>query len=283
MSTILACTDGSAYAPSIYDHSAWAARRLGADVHVLHMLEHPPAAAPSDASGIIGIDTSEELLAEIVTLAEAQGRAAQAKARAILADARRQLEGKGVARVELEQRHGVLVDSIGDFEAKADMVVIGKRGEHADFARLHLGSNLERVVRICRHPVLIAARAFRPIQRVLLAYDGSPSVLKAVAYLQESPLMQGLDVHLVRAGRIDDTARYYLEETAASLRAAGQTVTTHALPGSPETVIADLAKSASIDLLLMGAYGHSRLRELIVGSTTSALIRKVALPVLVFR
>lgn len=283
MSTILSCTDGSVYARSVYDHTAWAAARLAAEVHVLHMLEHPEKPGQNDISGAIGLDASAELLAELVTLAESQGRLALAKARAILADAQNHLTGAGVAKVVLEQRHGALVDSIGHFDATADLVVIGKRGEHADFAKRHLGSNLERVIRICRHPVLVASRAFQPIGRFLLAYDGSPSVLKAVEYVMRSPLLQGLPCHILGAGKTDDQARYYLEETAGKLRDAGYQVTSQHTAGPAEEVIAAAVKEQNSQLLVMGAYGHSRIREFIVGSTTSSLIRTVTVPVLLFR
>ncbi|MCU0748705.1 MAG: universal stress protein [Akkermansiaceae bacterium] len=283
MPTILSCTDGSIYARSVYDHSAWAAGRLGAEVHVLHMVEHAEKPAREDVSGTIGIDTSTELLNELVALAEAQGRVAIAKAQAVLADAQSHLTTAGVSKVVLVKRHGALVDSIGEFDTTADLVVIGKRGEHADFAKLHLGSNLERVIRTCRHPVLIASRAFQPIERFVLAYDGSPSVLKAVEFVLGNPLLKGLHCHLVRAGKVDDTARYYVEETAAKLRAAGYTVTSQATPGPADEVIGAAVKEQNANLLVMGAYGHSRIREFIVGSTTTALIRTVSTPVLVFR
>lgn len=186
-------------------------------------------------------------------------------------------------KVQLEQRHGALVDSIGHFDATADLVVLGKRGEHADFAKLHLGSNLERVIRSCRHPVLVASRAFIPIQRFLIAYDGSPSVLKAVDFALSSRLLRGLDCHILRAGRIDDTARYYLEETAGKLRAAGFAVTSQAVAGPAEEVIARAVKEQAINLLVMGAYGDSRIRQFIIGSTTTAMVRTVHVPVLMFR
>lgn len=247
------------------------------------MLEHSERPGQTDVSGAIGLDASAELLAELVALAEIQGRVAQAKARAILAEARRHLAGAGIARVVIEQQHGSLVDSIGRFEATADLVVIGKRGEHADFAKLHLGSNLERVIRSCHHPVLVASRAFRPIERMLIAYDGGPSVLKAVDFALENPLLKGLRCHLVRAGRIDDQARYYLDETAGKLRTAGYEVTSEATAGLADEVIAAAVKEQRIDLLVMGAYGHSRIRHLIIGSTTATLIRTVSVPVLIFR
>ena len=60
------------------------------------------------------------------------------------------------------------------------MIVIGKRGEAADFAKMHLGSNLERLIRSTNKPVLVAARSFKPIERILLAFDGGKSSLGAV-------------------------------------------------------------------------------------------------------
>ena len=59
MPTILACTDGSLYAPSIYQHGAWAAARLGADMRVLHVLyPHHEIAYGGDLTGAIGFDAT---------------------------------------------------------------------------------------------------------------------------------------------------------------------------------------------------------------------------------
>jgi nucleotide-binding universal stress UspA family protein len=38
-----------------------------------------------------------------------------------------------------------------------------------------------------------------------------------------------------------------------------------------------------VDLLVMGAYGHGRIRSLVVGSTTTAMVRRCKIPVLMFR
>ena len=45
-------------------------------------------------------------------------------------------------------RHGDLVEAVGRGRGRTrDVILIGKRGEAADFAKGHLGSNLERIVR----------------------------------------------------------------------------------------------------------------------------------------
>jgi len=48
-------------------------------------------------------------------------------------------------------------------------------------------------------------------------------------------------------------------------------------------VIADTVESEQFDLLVMGAYGHSRIRNLIIGSTTTQMIGACKVPVMLFR
>jgi nucleotide-binding universal stress UspA family protein len=82
---------------------------------------------------------------------------------------------------------------------------------------------------------------------------------------------------------VDDKAKWYLDEAAAKLRSVGYAVTSHATSGDPETVIADAVKREGIQLLVMGAYGHSPIRVLILGSTTTTMVRTCLVPVLMFR
>jgi nucleotide-binding universal stress UspA family protein len=284
MSHILACTDGSLYARSIYQHSAWAAARMGAAVKVLHVLDpHRELAQGGDLTGAIGFDASAGLTEELVKLDEVRARVARLKGNAILEDAATQLSEAGITSVEILQRHGTLVDTLEEFEPAAELVVIGKRGEHCDFAKGHLGSQLQRVIRASVRPVLVTARAFKPVERFLIAYDGGPSILKAVDFAMKNPLLKGLHCHILRAGKVDDNARYYLEETAQKLRDAGYEVDCQAANGPAADLIATYVQEQHIDLLVMGAYGHSPIRHLILGSTTTAMVRTCQIPVLMFR
>lgn len=284
MARILTCTDGSVYAHSVYDISAWAAKRLDAEIHVLHMLD-PLHEDPlnADFSGSIGLGARTALMEELVTLEATRAKIAQKRGQAILVDAEERLRAAGVKRVSTEQRHERLSDSIERFERDADLVVLGKRGNHADFAAGHLGSNLERVIRSCQHPVLVASSAIWPMKRFVLAYDGGPSSRKAVEYAASEPLLKEMECHLVCVGKKGTKHEEVLGEAEAKLVKAGYEVRSELLSGDPDEVIADTVKEDNSDLLVMGAYGHSRIRQMIVGSTTSAMIRKTKRPVLLFR
>jgi len=279
MTTILACTDGSLYAPSIYQHASWAASQLSLPVHVLHVIEREETPPNHDLSGNIGFHANEELLEELTRLDEAHARVARLRGNAILEDAAKQIGGE----VKTTQRHGALVDTVVEFEDDAALVVLGKRGEHADFSKGHLGSNLERVVRSAKIPVLVAAREFHPVKRFLIAFDGGNSSLKAIDYVATHPLLKSAECHLVSVGKPGSDLARALDGAATALKGAGFAVTSELLSGDADEVISTKVKDAGIDLLVMGAYGHSRIREFILGSTTTNLIRTCHVPVLLFR
>ena len=282
MSPIIACTDGSLYAPSIYANAVWAASRLGSSVHVLHVIERGEILAPQDLSGSLGFHANTELLEELARFDESHARIARLRGNAILDDACQALAPLA-SEVLTTQRHGSLVETLREFEKDASLIILGKRGEHADFSTGHLGSNLERVIRSAQVPILAAAREFRPIQRFLIAFDGGPSALKAIHHAITQPLLAGLECHLLAVGKPDSNLALELESAAQTLRYAGYEVTPEILDGNPDEVIATQTAVRKIDLLVMGAFGHSRIRHLFLGSTTSALIRNCQLPLLLFR
>jgi len=284
MSKILACTDGSVYAVSVYDHAAWAAERLGASVDVLHVLDHHrETASVSDLSGSIGIDASAELMGRIAEVEAARGKVQIEKAKVILNDARKRLAEGGVDEVNVIQRHGSLVSTVEEFEDGADLLIIGKRGEAADFDKGHLGSNLERVIRMSKIPVLVASRAFKPVDKFLIAFDGGASARKAVDHVAKSSLLKGLECHVLMVGRSDSSADQKFASAREVLLGAGFEVQGEILDGDVEEVIADYVIKQEIGLLVMGAYGHSKIRQMIVGSTTTEMVRTCHVPVLMFR
>lgn len=282
MSRIIACIDGSIYSHSVADHAAWAAKRLSASVELLQVLGRREASS-SDLSGNIAADAQATLLAELAALDAERAKLIQKRGRLALDDAKARIEAAGTTDVSSTLRHGDLLDTLAEKEATADLIVIGKRGEAADFAKGHLGSNFERVVRASHKPILVAARAFKPITKAFIAFDGGASALKAIDQLSRSPLLAGVMLHLVTVGDDRPEMRRKLEAAAAQLKAGGHQAELRFIAGQPDKVIATEVEAGSFDLLIMGAYGHSRIRSLMIGSTTTELIRSCKVPVLLYR
>ncbi|WP_193370245.1 universal stress protein [Pelagibius marinus] len=284
MAKLIALVDGSIYSESVCDHAAWIAGRGGAEIELLHVLgRRETSSEPANLSGNITLGARTALLEELSALDEQRAKLAQKRGRAILEDAAARLAAGGAGRVTSKLRIGDFVETVAELEPGAEMIVVGKRGEAADFAKLHLGSNLERVVRASHKPVFVASRAFKPIKRFLIAYDGGTSAMKAIDYIARSDLFAGLECRLISVGGDSPENRKRLDDAKALLEGGGYRVETGILAGQPDRAIAEAVEAEGIDLLVMGAYGHSRIRTLIIGSTTTEMLRSCKVPVVLFR
>jgi len=287
MQRILLCTDGSIFAQSSYHYAAWLAPRLNAHINVLYVtdIRSQKVASTGDLSGSIGIDASKELLNKLVELEHEKAKINHQRARLILEDAKQFFYRANVQNVTLIHETGFLVDIFHQFEADADLIILGKRGEAADFASVHLGANMERVVRSSHRPCLVTPRQFKPVEKVLFAYDGSKSGQKMLQFLAQSPAFKDLELHILTvAKRLDaPTAIAHLNAAVQQTKNAGFEPIPQLLQDEPEAAIVRYIAEHDISLLLMGAYGHRRIRDLIIGSTTAQVLHSSTIPVLLFR
>lgn len=280
---ILALVDHSPYAESVCHYSAWIAERLGAGIDLLHVLTGNPLGASDDLSGSLKLGARTALLKKLADLDAERARLAKARGQALLDDARAIIESHGAGPVTQKLRQGDLVETLKELEPGMRAIVLGKRGEGSAEAAAHLGSNLERIVRSASVPVLVAARHYQPVSSILIAFDASSSAERAVDRMAASPVFTGLAATLVHAGTDGPEIRARLEAARAKLTAAHIDASTEILPGHPEDALAEKIAAAGMNLLVMGAYGHSRIRNLIIGSTTTAMIQACRIPVLLFR
>lgn len=284
MNRIIALIDGSGYAQSVCDHAGWVASHSDSTLMLLHVLGRRDASADSgDLSGSIGLGARSALLEELAELDGQKARLVNKRGRAILDDAKVRAANMGAENITVMLRHGQLVATMEELEDDADLIIIGKRGEASHLNMEHLGSNLERVVRSTKKPVLVASREFKPIKKILIAFDGGSSAIKAVEHIVRSDMYAGLECHLVQVGSETTANCKPLWGAVAALREAGFTADSRVIAGQPDTVISECVVSEGFDLLVMGAYGHSRIRNLIIGSTTTQMIGACKVPIMLFR
>lgn len=136
--------------------------------------------------------------------------------------------------------------------------------------------------------------------KILLATDGSPDAMQALAYARDLALRDGAPVVVVHAfepvptylgdpleGRV--LARHVSagEEVAdaavAKLREAGVDVVVEVLEGPAADAILNVAGVRECDLIVMGTRGHGRLASLILGSVSHRVLAHARAPVLVVK
>ncbi|MDC2862951.1 MULTISPECIES: universal stress protein [Delftia] len=285
MKKVYAYIDGLTTTPAVIDWAAWSARRLGVPLELLHVLERDPdAAAVSDFSGAIGLGAQEELLSQLSELDAQRGRLSQQAGRQMLDRAQERARSAGVEQVAALMRQGELVDTVLEMEPDARLVVLGEHHRPGKTGMLHLDHHVERVVRAAKCPVLVATKEdFAEPAHFAIADDGSTTAIKMVAAVARSPMLAGLPCSVVRCGTDDGEARRSLDEAQQVLQAAGFEVNVAMLRGDAHEAIPDWLASQGTSLLVMGAYGHSRIRHLVVGSTTTTLLRVSPCPVLILR
>ncbi len=161
-----------------------------------------------------------------------------------------------------------------------DLLVIGQKGETARFDRAIVGATTEDVVRSSPRPVLVCPKDFHSPRRLLFPYDGSPSsesarqvCVNAFAGIWEEIVVVTL------AEEVDESFPFDAELSYLS---------SHGVPyrllieeGKPVDTIPRVAAREKADLILAGSHGKHKIRDYLLGPTTSHLIRKSDLPVLV--
>ena len=168
----------------------------------------------------------------------------------------------------------------------ADLVVMGQSAQAADKEPNMLPDLPDYVLLNCGRPVLLVPRAgSRPStigKRVMVAWNGSMEAAKAVT--AALPLLRGAEQ--VTLAVLGDSRDALGESPGAdiALYLARHGVKVEVLrrpePTDPGKAILSLAADFNVDLLVMGAYGHSRFREIMLGGATRTILATATLPVL---
>ena len=280
MTNVIACIDGTEVSTSVCDYGVWASKRMDAPLEFLHVLDKSEYPVKSDLSGSIGLGSRKTLLDELAAIDEKRGKLAMEQGKLMLDAAAKEAIANGIDSPACRQYHGSLEETLAEIEESSRLLVMGK---HDDHLRMHVGSRLETVVRIMHRPILITTTKFEAPQRVMLAFDGSATTRKGVEMVAKSPLFRGLPCHLVMVGADDEANRDQLRWAQKTLEDAGFEVPASIIDGEVEPSLGEYRSAHDIDMLIMGAYGHSVIRRFLVGSTTTSVIRNTSIPVLLLR
>lgn len=262
------------------------ARGLSARLTILSVLDH------SDRDVIQPFVFPEETLAldfDADQLGEASYERRREEARRTVEKVEKACEDAQVlCRTRIEE--GAVSEVILEHALDHDLLVVGQRGSGPEREAGLLGSSIETVVRQVRRPILIVPRAYRPFTNILASYDGSPSATEALhtvagicdawpGYVEGcksgKPCFKLLIVSddPAHGEALAGRAQSYL----SAYRLSKEIVLAQ---GDPAKMILRAATEHDVDLVVMGAYGHSHVREILLGSTTEHVLRHIEQPLL---
>ncbi len=286
MSTsVVACIDGSPLAKAVCDYANWAASALSAPLQLLHTIERQMSPAYLDYSGNLGMGGQQQLLEQIIAAEQEHSRLLIEQGELMLAAAKTQAEAAGIKEIEAVQRHDGLASTLVEHEQEIRLLVLGIRGESHQEQKTALGGQLESIIRSIHRPILVVNHEFSLPTQFMIAYDGSEAANKAVTMVATSPLLKNLPCHLVHVSRESKSQEQneVLQRAIVQLEQAGLKVQAASLQGEVTDALCQYQEQESIDLTLMGAFSHTRLRDWFLGSFTEKMLTTTQKPLLLLR
>jgi nucleotide-binding universal stress UspA family protein len=279
---ILIPTDGSANSLTALEYGIYVARKLNAALIGLYVLDVNLIQGPmlTDISGSVGMPPYDGFFDAIET-------SLNEKADFILKDFQKRCQESGI-KAEVRKTIGKISPIIIEEAQNADLILMAKKGEHFHLKEGGLlGSVAEAVIRNSGKPVLVTPENFLEIESMGLAYDGSDSASKALKLsleLSDQAVWPLTAVIITSDTKKADTLSTQIEDMNQKESVAPTAdCEIIILSGKESDEIIKFILEGAVELMVMGAYGHNRLRELLLGSTTSHVIRKSPIPVLLTR
>ncbi|MBI3757084.1 MAG: universal stress protein [Deltaproteobacteria bacterium] len=275
---ILVALDGSEHAQAALRYALWLAERFHAHISGLHVIDIVSIEGPffQDISGALGFEPYFDVASKVREALSERGQQ-------LLEEFASACHERGVP-CDSQCTVGIVANEICEHERVADLVVIGHRGVNERFSTGLLGSTTESVTRKSPRPVFVSPMQFQPIQNPLLAYDGSQRASAALHSAAEFCAVTDLPLTVLHVNpREGSTEDKTLDEARHYLGSYGLRPTFLFLNGHSYEQIVECVKQRGHDLLFIGAYGHSRIIEMVLGSTTEYVLRNAPCPVFLSR
>lgn len=270
--SILIATDGSDAALAAERYGVALAARLKSRVTALSVIEERISLGlRADALGI-----APGPVGATETFLKARAEAAVKR----IADAARAKDCECLA----EASRGIADDRIVERAQSAQLIVLGRDGEHAQGRSVLIGSTVDGVLRKTGKSTLVVPAGAELGGPVVLAFDGSPGSRVAARMAVELAQRLGQGIHVFVDSKDKGRAAARFEEVRRLLGTAQVPVReSNSTLGRPDVKVVETARSARAGVIVMGAFGRNRISEYFVGSNASAVVRSSPVAVLLAR
>ena len=274
---LLVGIDTSEHSRVAQSYAFWIARKVGATLIGLHVVDIVSIEGSfyHDISGSLGLEPYLDFSSKMREVLTARGKQ-------VLAEFVESGKRENIA-VETVLDVGIVANQICERAKSADLTVIGHRGINEKFSTGLLGSTAESVARKSPRPLFISPMKFREITKPVVAYDGSERAARAMRHAAELANMLGIPVTVITVARDPKLGERTLNEARKFFENYTPEAQFKLLAGHANEEIIKYLKEQDADLLFIGAYGHSRIIEMVLGSTTEYVLRNSPCPVYMSR
>jgi len=283
MNKIITCIDGSAITSAVTEAGKWAAKKLNKPLCFLHIIERSQQHGADDYTGAIGLGAQSALLEEMTRLDEQKSKLALTLGNDLLDSVAEDAATYGIETVETMQRHGDIVEELMALEQLTRLIVIGRKGAGHAHEFKDLGSHIETLLRKATQPIFIVPEAFSPPKSFMIAYDGRESADRTLQKVLDGGLLHGIDCHLVAVKNNEVMLKEKFDTAKNKLIERGLNVIPALLEGNINEQLTRYQQEQNIELIVMGAFGHSRLRQFFVGSNTLKMLENTQVPLIIMR
>ncbi|WP_216935665.1 MULTISPECIES: universal stress protein [unclassified Acinetobacter] len=278
MKRVIACIDSSPCINALADAAAWIAKQTGRELVLLQVLDYYPASYHlGEISGVIGFESNAMLLKELAELEQKQSEIALDYSNNLLQHiSERILAEHGIPTTHIQEKGDFLEQSFLILQPD-DIAVIGLLGERSAEKNKPIGTNVENFIRGANCTVMTVGEQFKPPTRFIFAYEYSPTCIKMMKRIAESDLLRLLQCHLLYIG---DHAEI-LNEPLQYLTQAGLDVVPQYRYGDVAENILSYQQEQGIQLIVLGAFSHSKIHQFFLGSVATTIFRNSKVPLLV--
>ncbi|MDM1780420.1 universal stress protein [Acinetobacter indicus] len=280
MKRVIACIDSSPCTNALADAAAWIARKTGRELVLLQVVDYYPASYHlGEISGVIGFESNAMLLKELAELEQKQSEIALNYSNNLLQHiSDRIFKEYSIPTTHIQEKGDFLEQSFQILRPD-DIAVIGLIGERSAEKNKPVGTNVENFIRGANCTVMTVGEQFKPPTRFIFAYEYSPTCLKMMKRVAESDLLRQLECHLLYIGDHVEI----LNEPLQYLTQAGLEVIPKYRYGEVAENILSYQQEQGIQLIVLGAFSHSKIHQFFLGSIATTIFRNSKVPLLVVK
>jgi nucleotide-binding universal stress UspA family protein len=204
------------------------------------------------------------------------------RVRSLTEDFRRRCHDGGVEGT-LAIDVGPAARKICERAAWADLIVVSLAHPPAPQGVARLASGFRNLVRRCPRPVLAVPRRASRMDKLILAYDGSPKAREALYVATYLSGAWGADLRLIVVEDKREDMRPILKDAETYLEGYEIRADSLNVEGEAAASILAAAETNECDLIIMGGYGANPMVEVVLGSVVDEVLRRSVVPVLLCR